>query len=770
MSDALTDGLVEGIPLAEAAGFFINVKTAHAVAVEPAELSDEFVKTAESKLQRKIAELVAGVMPEGKAGYNKAAPPIDLTEKTAGLTKKQILELMSDPKFREKMMSEARRAGTTADVGKKIVGPAALAAGVAGGAYLTRDKKASHTPGHKPTLGQRLKQIEEKERGKLTAVHRESSALRVGAPAAGAGAALGAGAAALLKKSPKRGAAIGAALAGAAGGAYGGLKGHKKGETVSKNIARMRRKAIVESALRRRGARHALKDKDVRQLKALGYSLRQKTAEGPGGLQQDPQQEGAPAQQQPGAGQQPQQQGEQTPQAAPPPTMPTNYLTAEIQARQAQQEGESGYYRALLEQATAENQMSQTQLQEMGAQLQQLQQQGQQTGMQIEQATQQAVEAQDRATEHSQQAANMRMGMQKMREQMMQIASQDPDTFAPMPVPQAPMGELNQPMQDSQGGQPQSGAQQSAQAGQPGNTGEPGGGAPPGSTGPQGAGSTEGSEAKSDGKSANPKKDGDTAKPQVQIKTSALLERGGKALGRHSEKVEAAQGAMSGATGGAAAGGLGGAVTGGISLAVSQSKKDAVVAAVEVFDNKWGQHLDDPIEAMRNMARNPQMRKDFKNIYKATGILKSMKRGALITGGIMGAAGAGIGYGKGRFRRGYRAGQVEKAEEKLKTSAALPVIGGAIAGGLMGAAEGATMGSQVPQLEQKVEQMGQDQGGGFTRAVRFAQAKAKLDIARSAQENPGMSALKGGAMGAMVGAGVGAGGRTAVQNIKTMFT
>jgi hypothetical protein len=288
-----------------------------------------------------------------------------------------------------------------------------------------------------------------------------------------------------------------------------------------------------------------------------------------------------------------------------------------VAARQAQQDNESGYYRGLLEQVQAENQMAQAQVEELGAQMQQMQQQSQQTGAGIEQATQQAVEAQDRATEHSQQAANMRMGMQRMREQMMQIASQDPDTFAPMQPSPAPMDQLNTPMQGGAGGQPQPGAEQSAQAGQPANAAEPGGGAPPGSTGPQEAGVSSTPEAMS----ATSGEAKQTANPLVQIKTSAPL--------------------------------------------------------------------------------------------------------AAIAGGVL--------------------------------------------GGAAGASEYMNMGKQIPQLEQRVQDLSSQQGGGFARAVRFAQAKAKLDLARAAQEDPMGAGIKGALGGAAVGAAAGGAGQRFSQNLKTLM-
>ena len=107
-------------------------------------------------------------------------------------------------------------------------------------------------------------------------------------------------------------------------------------------------------------------------------------------------------------------------------TEPTNYLQAELEGRQAQEMNESTFYRQQTQEAQAAAQQAQQQAQEGQQQLQQLQMQADSSNQQIQQALGQAMQAQDEALQKSQVAANMRIGMQKLRGQLMDIASPGP--------------------------------------------------------------------------------------------------------------------------------------------------------------------------------------------------------------------------------------------------------------------------------------------------------------------------------------------------------
>lgn len=140
---------------------------------------------------------------------------------------------------------------------------------------------------------------------------------------------------------------------------------------------------------------------------------------------------------------------------------PSNYLQAEILGQQAQEQQESAFYKQQLQMSQQNIAAMQQQMSEVGMQLQQLQQQAAMSGQQIEQSTQQAVAAQDEALKQTQIAANMRMGMQKLRAQMLEVASQDPaDVAAQEMQAQAQQAQMQQ---EQAAAQEQQGAQQEAQ-------------------------------------------------------------------------------------------------------------------------------------------------------------------------------------------------------------------------------------------------------------------------------------------------------------------
>lgn len=118
------------------------------------------------------------------------------------------------------------------------------------------------------------------------------------------------------------------------------------------------------------------------------------------------------------------------PPPMPSPTMAPNYLQAEQMGQQAQQANEANFYRGKLEENQGQLQGMQQQVDDAQAQLQSLQQQAAEASSQIQQATDAATQATDQALQQTQMAAKMRMGMQQMRAQMLEVASQEPDAIA----------------------------------------------------------------------------------------------------------------------------------------------------------------------------------------------------------------------------------------------------------------------------------------------------------------------------------------------------
>jgi hypothetical protein len=102
---------------------------------------------------------------------------------------------------------------------------------------------------------------------------------------------------------------------------------------------------------------------------------------------------------------------------------PVNYLQAEQMAQQAQNAQEGAFYRARAQQAEQMAQSVQEQMAQVQQQLQDLQ-------MQVEPSMQEALAARDDALKQTQVAANLRLGMQKLRQQMLEVASQDPAEVA----------------------------------------------------------------------------------------------------------------------------------------------------------------------------------------------------------------------------------------------------------------------------------------------------------------------------------------------------
>lgn len=240
--------------------------------------------------------------------------------------------------------------------------------------------------------------------------------------------------------------------------------------------------------------------------------------------------------------------GVQPPMATPPGQAqyaPVNYLEAEETARRAQASNEAEFYRAKAQEADGQVASMSQQFSDVQAQLDQLSAQAAESQSQIMQANQEAVTANDQMLNQATLAARMRMGMQQLRAQMMEIASQDPEQLAaaaggptPMDVGNqaamaqggpAPLGGGDPAAGGSPGGAPPGdpSAEPGAQPGTPGASPDPGaapGSTPSGAGGPPSASASPDEPKKSDGESAPAKKDsgGETT---VSIKKGSFEKR-----------------------------------------------------------------------------------------------------------------------------------------------------------------------------------------------------------------------------------------------------
>jgi bacterioferritin (cytochrome b1) len=132
---------------------------------------------------------------------------------------------------------------------------------------------------------------------------------------------------------------------------------------------------------------------------------------------------------------------------------PQNYLQAEQMGQQAQSANESAYYQQQLQESQQAMQGMQEQVQSAMMQLEQLQQQAGEANMNVQQAAQSAQQAHDMATEQTMQAAKARIGAQQMRQQMLQLASQDPQALGEAAMGPSPEEMAMQQAQE-QGGMP----------------------------------------------------------------------------------------------------------------------------------------------------------------------------------------------------------------------------------------------------------------------------------------------------------------------------
>jgi outer membrane murein-binding lipoprotein Lpp len=244
--------------------------------------------------------------------------------------------------------------------------------------------------------------------------------------------------------------------------------------------------------------------------------------------------------------------GPQPPMAQPPGTgqyAPVNYLEAELTGRRVQEANEANFYRAKADEASTQVASMGEQVQSIQGQLDQLSAQAAESQSQIMAANEEAMRANDQMLNQATLAARMRMGMQQLRAQMMEVASQDPEQLAaaaggptPMDVGQqaqmagapaaAPAGSpegASDPTGGAGGAPPGAPAEPGADPGTPAASPDPG--APPGSPsagagGPPGGGGGEGGESqKSDGGESTDKKK-DTAETTVSIKKGSAKTAG----------------------------------------------------------------------------------------------------------------------------------------------------------------------------------------------------------------------------------------------------
>jgi hypothetical protein len=204
-----------------------------------------------------------------------------------------------------------------------------------------------------------------------------------------------------------------------------------------------------------------------------------------------------------------------------------DYLAAEQEGAAEQEKNESGYYRQRMQESMTQMQGTQQQLDAAQQQMQTLQQAAADAQPQIAAATQQAVAAQDEATRQTQMSSNMRIGYQKLRSQLMEVASQDPEMVA---NPMAPDPAL--------GGDPAMGQGPVGQAASPGT--------PPGSPGAGAGGS-------------GPQAPAQPVAPSGQAQATAVPQTQAKTAGAKDTILKALPAVAGGALGGAALGAIGAA-------------------------------------------------------------------------------------------------------------------------------------------------------------------------------------------------------------------
>ena len=107
-----------------------------------------------------------------------------------------------------------------------------------------------------------------------------------------------------------------------------------------------------------------------------------------------------------------------------------NYLGAEAAAREAEEQNAAEHYKNRLHAALSDMSQMEQQVADAQNQLAMVEQQAAENAAQVGERTQQAVEAEAAATAQAQQSANLKIGIEKMRQQLLDVASQDPESMA----------------------------------------------------------------------------------------------------------------------------------------------------------------------------------------------------------------------------------------------------------------------------------------------------------------------------------------------------
>jgi hypothetical protein len=449
--------LVGGLPLVDAAAFFIGVKN-HGWPDTAEETFNKCAARPKTEKERRTLALSAGV--GGTIGIS-AAEALDVRRKLLNKYKSRMKDLSPD---------EAKRLKGVMTRGSLVRGArVGVPLGVLGGLGFYALNKPKPEPKAKTAAAKQSdaqqviadllagKKLAGKAGYVKTAADKSDAELRE----AGRQRAVTSMAAEAHREKGRRGERAGETIGrvvGAVGGA--GVGGKFLGKKLGPIAGMAAGYGIGGKAGKEIGT-----ESDIRKAAA---AMRFKLAQG----EMVPQQENLAAQTEPEAAPASILQNPPKPAAAPqqpqapqqPPTVPTNYMGAEMLAQQSQQENEANFYRERLGKAVADNQAMTQELQTIQQSVAGLQDQAAASGEQIAAATAEAVQASDRAMQHSQEAARMRMGMQQLREQMLQVASQDPDAI----------------VQQDQAVQQEQANEQAALAGTPEASPAPGGGAPPG--------------------------------------------------------------------------------------------------------------------------------------------------------------------------------------------------------------------------------------------------------------------------------------------------
>jgi hypothetical protein len=150
---------------------------------------------------------------------------------------------------------------------------------------------------------------------------------------------------------------------------------------------------------------------------------------------------------------------QEAPMASPTDTqtpMPQNYLQAEAIGQEAQNANEANYFREKArasEAASAQvTQQAQQQVEQVQASAAALQAEADSAAQRIQASLQEAMRARDEALQQTEIAANLRMAMQKQRQVMMEVASQDPaaDSAAALQSSMPPVPPAEPPMEGQQ--------------------------------------------------------------------------------------------------------------------------------------------------------------------------------------------------------------------------------------------------------------------------------------------------------------------------------